>query len=112
MYYLCSMKIADNIRSKIRECLARVAPDAQVLLYGSQARGDAHADSDIDLLILLPDSLVPAEFVRRKIDISGRLYDLSLELNTEISPLILVPKVFFARTTPFTQNVLHDAIAI
>ncbi|MDE6535386.1 MAG: nucleotidyltransferase domain-containing protein [Muribaculaceae bacterium] len=106
------MKIAVDIKEKIKRCLQRVAPDASILLYGSQARGDARADSDIDLLILLPDSLSPAEFVRRKLDISGHIYDLSLELGKEISPLILVPKVFYARRTPFTENVLLDGIAI
>ena len=106
------MKITDTVRNKIKSCLQIVAPDAHVLLYGSQARGDAHSDSDIDLLILLPDNLSPGEFIRRKSDISGHLYDLSLEIEKEISPLILVPKVFFARRTPFTANVLHDGIAI
>lgn len=106
------MKIAENIRTEIKNCMTRVAPDAQVMLYGSQARGDARDDSDIDLLILLPDSLTPKEFARRKIDISAHLYDLSLELGAEISPLILVPKVFFEHSTPFTHNVLLDAIAI
>lgn len=106
------MKITDSVRYKIKSCLQIVAPDANVLLYGSQARGDARGDSDIDLLILLPDSLSPDEFVRRKIEISGHLYDLSIELGADISPLILVPKVFFARRTPFTDNVLLDGIAI
>ena len=29
----------------------------QVILFGSQARGDAHEDSDIDLLIIVPDEI-------------------------------------------------------
>jgi predicted nucleotidyltransferase len=43
-----------------RDLLARIAsavrdvdPDAHVLLYGSRARGQASADSDWDLVILL-----------------------------------------------------------
>ena len=42
-----------EIINRIREVLHRVAPDAQALLYGSEARGEAGPDSDIDLLILL-----------------------------------------------------------
>ncbi len=106
------MKLSQTIVNKIKETLTSVAPDARAYLYGSQARGDARPDSDIDLLILLPDSYNGSEFVKKKLDISGHLYDLSLSLGVDISSLILVPKVFFARTTPFTVNVLNDRIEL
>ena len=106
------MKLSQNIISKIKETLTSVAPDARTYLYGSQARGDARADSDIDLLILLPDTYNGSDFVKKKLDISGHLYDLSLSLGVDISPLVLVPKVFFSRTTPFTANVLNDRIEL
>lgn len=106
------MKLAQNILDEIRATLRAVAPEAQSYLYGSQARGDARPDSDIDLLILLPDSYEGMEFVNRKSDISGHLYDLSLSLGIDISPLILVPKVFYSRKTPFTVNVVNERIEI
>lgn len=106
------MKLASHILSKIKQVLESVAPDASAILYGSQARGDARSDSDIDLLILLPDKYKGLEFAKKKLDISGRLYELSLSLDIDISPLILVPKVFFARETPFTRNVIKDGIKL
>ncbi len=106
------MKISDIIIENIKDCLKAVAPEARTYLYGSQARGDARPDSDVDLLILLPDSYDGKYFVRKKLDISGRLYDLSLSLGIDISPLILVPKVFFARKTPFTANVINEGIEL
>lgn len=54
--------MADNpthpIEQRIPEIAAaiqRVIPGSEVRLFGSRARGTAHPDSDIDLLITAPD---------------------------------------------------------
>jgi uncharacterized protein len=53
-----------------------------VVLYGSQARGDYHPDSDIDLLVLLQ---APIRLARDLLTNLGALYPLSLELGRPIS---------------------------
>jgi predicted nucleotidyltransferase len=40
-----------------------------VLLYGSVARGEANADSDIDVLVVLKEQVLPVQEIRRMADI-------------------------------------------
>lgn len=57
----------------------------QVILYGSYARGDFHANSDIDFLVVLRDEEVKGGLeVRRMSSVIG---DISLKYVTEVSIL-------------------------
>ncbi len=102
----------NEVISRIAAEIHRIAPEDDTILYGSEARGEARHDSDIDLLILLPESMQGLAYVRRRSDISGRLYELSLDMGVDISPLILPRNVWSSRRTPFTLNVTKDGIRI
>ena len=49
------MTVTDEISTMMERIVRRVDPLA-IILFGSQARGDAGPHSDIDLLVVLPDS--------------------------------------------------------
>jgi predicted nucleotidyltransferase len=71
----------------IKNVLKSTSPNAEVLLYGSQVRGDTRQDSDIDLLILLDrDNISYSERVK----ITEPLYQLELndDYVVSISPLV------------------------
>ena len=81
----------------------------EIILYGSYARGEATKDSDIDLLVLIDDTIDPFE-VRRSL--SDLLFDILLEKGELISVIVL-PKTFFENYNyPFIINVRKEGIRV
>jgi predicted nucleotidyltransferase len=81
----------------------------EVILYGSHVRGEPTKDSDIDILVLIDDSIVPFE-VRRSL--SDLLFDILLEKGELIS-VVALPEDFFENYNyPFMLNVKKEGIRV
>ena len=72
-------QITPELIDYIVEKIARVVSPNQIILFGSHARGDAAADSDLDLFII-HDSRKSNREIRRQIEtfLWGRRFDLDL----------------------------------
>lgn len=81
----------------------------RVILYGSHVRGEATKDSDIDILVLVDDTLNP--FKVRK-SLSDFLFDILLETGELISVIALPEHFFETHNYPFILNMKKDGINV
>ncbi|HLO52575.1 MAG TPA: nucleotidyltransferase domain-containing protein [Kamptonema sp.] len=81
----------------------------QMVLYGSQARGDAHPDSDIDVLVVLKGEVNPGAEIQKTSHIRA---NLSLENDEVISCLFIDEQRFTNYNSPLLRNIRKDGIPL
>ncbi len=83
-----------------------------VRLFGSEARGEATPESDIDVLVVVQPESERAALEDRAIDIA---FDVNLEFGVYVSPRIITPGILndpVWRETPFIKNVAGESIPL
>jgi len=95
----------------IKKVVERYAPDSEVYLYGSQARGNAKKLSDWDLLILLNTPNVSFDFETKFMD---EFYELELKTGEIFSPLIYSKNDWNSHytITPFYESIQKEGIRL
>jgi predicted nucleotidyltransferase len=81
----------------------------KMVLFGSQARGDADTDSDIDVLVVLKGQVNPGEEIKRTSHISA---SLSLQYDEVISRLFMDEHQFIHRNSPLLRNIRKEGIVL
>ena len=98
--------IIELIRRKVKE----TDPNAEIILYGSRARGDEKENSDWDILILTNYPITYKEEQKFR----HSLYDIELDTGEVISTFVYFKNDWNSRhrVTPLYQNISKDGIRI
>lgn len=96
---------------QIKAAVQAVLPDAEVILFGSQARGDATRESDWDILVLTDAEVTYAleRTLRRRMD------DLSLQTDVVVSAFVHNRHTWMsplAQASPYHQKIVREGIVL
>jgi predicted nucleotidyltransferase len=100
-----ALKLARKVRERIA---AELGQPVKVIMYGSQARGDATKESDIDLLVILP--AIDNETRTMISDIAWEVgFEAGKVISTVTSTEERIKRLDFL---PFYQNVKREGIPV
>lgn len=103
--------IDQDLIQAVKEIVLRFDPSAQVILYGSRARGDAQPDSDWDFLVLLDNEPECA----LETAIERALYRLEIDSGALLNAIIHSKAYWqsqLVQAMPFHENVEREGVAV
>jgi uncharacterized protein len=101
----------ENLLQQVKEAVQAIEPGAEIILYGSRARGDADRESDWDFLILVDGEVD----WRRTDNIRHHLYPIEWEEGEVLSAIVRNRQMWHSfpfRTMPLYQNVAKEGIRL
>jgi predicted nucleotidyltransferase len=81
----------------------------EMMLFGSQARGDAEPGSDIDVLVVLRSKVSPCEEIARTIE---DVADVSLDHNEVVSCVFVSEEQFECERSPLLLNIRREGVPV
>ncbi len=100
-----------DLLKRVKTAVRVLVPDAEIILFGSRARGTARSDSDWDFLILLP---TPVDRTL-EMQIKDCLYDIELETDMVLSSIIRSKQEWLSEryaVIPLRQQIEKEGIAV
>jgi len=100
-------EILRELRQRLTQALSHQL--AQVILYGSQARGEARPDSDIDVLIVVTGDVNYPDLMQRT---SALVAEVSLQHDVVISRTFASAAQWETARTPFFISARREGVAV
>jgi len=99
-----------QILEQIRQLKREIMPNERLILFGSQARGDARPDSDWDLLALVDKN---ESSIVKNYDEYGYPFDeLGWDFGVCINTVIVTKKDWESRPSLLKLNVMREGVEI
>lgn len=98
-----------EVIEKLRRLIHAQLPDVKVWMYGSEARGDARPDSDIDLLVLVDGERVTLE---QEMRITEPMNAVFLDTGVLVNTVIRTKKKWEEHKNSFYHNVMRDRVLL
>ncbi|HIK10428.1 MAG TPA: nucleotidyltransferase domain-containing protein [Oscillatoriaceae cyanobacterium M33_DOE_052] len=95
----------------VKQAVREVEPEAEIILFGSRARGDARFDSDWDFLILLNGEVNDD----RSLKVRYRLYELEWECGEVLTSIVRSRQDWqtpLYQSTGFYQSIKREGIML
>jgi len=100
-----------QIFNEIQTLKRQLLPDEKLILFGSQARGDAHEESDWDLLVLLNKE--KKNFNEDYDNYAYPFTEIGWNYGVAINPIIYAKGEWEqGKNFPFYKNVMREGIEI
>lgn len=100
----------DKVLEIIRNTVRKNEPDAEIILYGSRARGDAREDSDWDLVVLIDK---PPMSHYDRYEIACDLWEKGFDIGEEINAFVYTRDQWnSAPPSMFKYNVREEGIRL
>ena len=100
-----------ELLQRVKQVVQSLLPDAEIILYGSRARGDAAPDSDWDFLVITDQ---PVSFDLEQ-QLWHRLYEVEIDIGEVVSAFIKNRdewQTTVATASPYHQSIKKEGMAV
>lgn len=100
-----------NIAKELKEQFSLIYKRrlSKLILFGSQARGDATPDSDIDILVVLKNEINPVQEIKRN---SSLISEMCLKYDALINCFYMSELEFNQKDSLLIKNIKKDGILL